>query len=154
MARKGKSPEVFWQEFEENTGEKVMARGLGRYVSGWNEFDSEGTTNIWGLIIATSGGFRFYHFPQANWLTALTRFGSSGDTPKEKTIFIPSDDILSAVLHKETKWYKKIFSSAAPRLLIRYRSQNGSEKELTFNADYKPDAIAEALCPADSKLNL
>jgi hypothetical protein len=146
MAHKGKSPEDFWREFEENTGEKVIARGLGRYVSGWDEFDAEGTSGIWGLIIATSGGFRFHHFPQTNWLTALTRFGTGGDSPREKTIFIPLGDILSAVLQKETKWYKKLFSPDAPHLLVRYRDGKGLEKQLSFNADYEPDGIAEALC--------
>ena len=148
MAKKGKSPEDFWREFEEHTGEKVIARGLGRYVSGWDEFDETGRDQLWGLIIATSGGFRFHHFPQTNWLTALARFGSGGDAPKEKTIFIPSENILSAVLRKETKWYKKIFSPAAPQLLIRYRDENGAEKELSFNADYEPGGVAEALSSA------
>ena len=153
MAKKQTSPEKFWQEYEETTGEKVLIRSLGQYVSGWDEFDRkpgnpEGNPQgipLWGLIIATSGGFRFHHFPQVNWLTTLTRFGSPDDTPKEKTIFIPRDAILSAVLHKESKWYRKIFSSASPRLEISYRDAAGTEKKLILNAEYKSDGIAEAL---------
>jgi hypothetical protein len=145
MAYKAKSTEDFWREYEENTGEKVITRSLGRYISGWDEFDAERTNGLWGLIIVTSGGFRFHHFPQENWLTALARFGSGGEMPREKTIFIPSGDILSAVLLKETKWYKKLFSPT-PHLLVRYRDSKGSEKELSFEADYGPDGIAEALC--------
>ena len=142
---KNKGPEEFWREYEEKIGEKVLARGMGQYVSGWDEFDKAARNPIWGLIIATSGGFRFHHFPQINWLTSLAQFGSGGEAPKEKTIFIPADSILSAVLHKETKWYKTIFSSIPPRLIIRYRDATGAEKELLLYAEHQPEGIAEQL---------
>jgi hypothetical protein len=67
MAKKRNDPEKFWREYEEKTGEKVLARTLGQYVSGWDEFGDLSAGPLWGLIIATSGGFRFHHFPQANW---------------------------------------------------------------------------------------
>jgi len=141
MAKKKQSPDEFWQEYEEKIGEKVTARSLGQYVSGWDEFGS--ASNLWGLIIATSGGFRFHHFPQANWLSALSK--GSGNAPSEKTIFIPSEKIISAVLQKETKWYKKLFSSSVPRLIIQYSDEDGNEKELVFLAEYKTDGLAEQI---------
>ena len=143
-----KTPDVFRQEYEEKTGEKVLARCLGQYVSGWGEFGDLSANPLWGLIIATSGGFRFHHFPQSNWMTVLARFGGGDETPKEKTIFIPGEKIISAELRKETKWYRKIFSNISPRLLIRYLDGSGAEKELVLNAEYKPDGVAEALCAA------
>ena len=142
-AQKDKSPVDFWTEYEEKIGEKVLARTLGRYVSGWSEFDNPPGDPIWGLIIATSGGFRFHHFPQANWLSALTR--SFGDPPKEKTIFIPRGRIVSAILYQETKWYRKLLSPDIPRLVIRYGDEAGTEKELLLYAEFKSDNIAEAL---------
>lgn len=145
MAQKGKSPEDFWAEYEEKTGEKVLARSLGQYVSGWDEFGNPPGGTMWGLIIATSGGFRFHHFPQANWITALARIGSHDEPPKEKTIFIPAGRIISAVLHRETKWYRRIFSPNVPRLVICYRDDAGGEKELLLQAEFKSDGIAEAL---------
>ena len=147
MAQKRKSPEEFWTEYEEKTGEKVIARSLGQYISGWEEFDNPPGKPVWGLIIATSGGFRFHHFPQVNWLTALSRLGSVDDPPKEKTIFIPGSRIVSAVLHRETKWYRKIFSPGVPRLEIHYLDESGTEKELLLSVDHQPDGIAEALVP-------
>ena len=150
MARKqDKSPEDFWREYEEQTGEKILARSLGRYVSGWEDFDNLSGGLMWGLIVATSGGFRFHHFPQANWLNNIIRLGSANDPPREKTIFIPSGRIVSAVLHKETKWYRRIFLSDVPRLVICYRDESGAERELLLLAEYKPDGIAEALVPED-----
>jgi hypothetical protein len=156
--QKRNDPEKFWREYEEKIGEKVLARSLGQYVSGWDEFGDLSDGPLWGLIIATSGGFRFHHFPQANWLTALTRLGSGDDSPKEKTFFIPGEKIITAELQKETKWYKKIFSHDVPRLLIRYHAEtgtaeDGTEKELVLNAEYKPDGLAEALMRTGVRLS-
>ena len=114
-----KSADDFWREYEEKTGEKVLAHGLGRYVSGWEEFDSSRWTSIWGLIIATSGGFRFHHFPQRSWVDSLIG-GGGREEPKEKTIFIPKEKIISARLVVETRWWKKLFAPGPPQLFIDY----------------------------------
>jgi len=149
MARKeNKSPEDFWREYEEQTGEKIIARSLGQYVSGWGEFDNPPGDPLWGLIVASTGGFRFHHYPQASWLSNIIRMGSANGSSREKTIFIPSERIVSAVLNKETKWYRKLFFSSVPRLVIRYRDESGVEKELLLLAEYKPDGLAEALVPS------
>jgi hypothetical protein len=142
--RQNKSPDDFWREYEEKTGEQIIARSLGQYVSGWDEFGDSQRNPIWGLIIATSGGFRFHHFPQVNWISALTGFGR-GEMPKEKTFFIPREKIISANLIKETRWYRKIISPNVPRLLVRYLDQKGAQKDLLFYAEYKSDGIAEAI---------
>ena len=135
--KKEKKPDTFWQEFEEQTGEKVLSRGLGKYISGWDEFDEKKWNGIWGLLITTSGGFRFHHFPQMSWMDALTSFGSVKQ-PKEKTIFIPNEKIVSSQLIKETKWWKKIFSNSAPHFVICYSEDSGAqEKRLVFEAEYK-----------------
>jgi hypothetical protein len=140
------TPEDFWREYEEQTGEKVLARGLGRYMSGWKEFDSRGWNSVWGLIIATSGGFRFHHFPQTNWLDALANF-TNYNAPKEKTFFIPKERLISAKLIEETGWWKKIFRSAAPRLLINYRDETENTQQVLLEVAFKPENLAQALCP-------
>ena len=143
LRRNSKDPEDFWREYEEKTGETIITRGLGQYVSGWDEFGDR--YPIWGLIIATSGGFRFHHFPQVNWLTSLAGLGR--EPPKEKTIFIPRKKIISASLSRETKWYRKLLSpgGGSPRLLIRYLDETGTEKELLFHCEYKSEGIVEAI---------
>ena len=131
-----KSPEDFWREYEEKTCEKVLSRGLGKYLSGWDEFDKKKQNNIWGLIITTSGGFRFHHFPQRSIFDALTTFAAT-ETPKEKTIFIPQNKIIATDEFKETKWWKKIFSFSTPRIVIKYTDDDdGKEKQLVFEAEY------------------
>jgi hypothetical protein len=143
MAKHQKNPDDFWREYEEKTGEKVLARGMGQYVSGWEEFDPL-VNPIWGLLIATSGGFRFHHFPQSNWLDTLFRAGG-GELSTEKTIFIPKEQIVSAELYTETKWWKKIFSPSPPRLSIRYCDNAGAERELLLLAEYKSGDIPRQL---------
>ena len=143
--RKEVNPDKFWQEYEEKIQEKVLARSLGQYISGWEEFDSAGGTGIWGLIIATSGGFRFHHFPHMGWLEALTRFSSGSEPPKEKTIFIPSERIISAKLWQETRWWKKFFNPSSPRLVIRYANNAGEEREMALETEYKTEGLAESL---------
>ena len=130
-----KSPDSFWRDYEEKTGEKVLSRGLGKYVSGWEEFDEKKWGGIWGLLITTSGGFRFHHFPQNSWIDAFTRFAEK-EPPKEKTIFIPKERIALSQLIKETRWWKKILSPSVPHFVIYYTDEAGREGRLLFEADY------------------
>lgn len=130
-----KSPDAFWREYEEKTGEKVLARGLGKYVSGWDEFDEKKWGGLWGLIITTSGGFRFHHFPQQTWIDSFTNFVRK-DPLKEKTIFIPQENIILSDYIAEKKWWKKLLNPLPPKLIIRYKDEAEQEKRLLFEAEY------------------
>ena len=139
-----KSPEEFWREYEEKMNDKVLARGLGRYSSGWEEFDSKGWNDIWGLLIISSGGFRFHHFPQQSWLQALVIRGNS-EGSKEKILFVPKEKILSAELTIEERWWAKIFASSPPILAINYRDGTENEKRLYLKAEIGYKELAEKL---------
>ena len=141
--KQDKSADDFWREYEETTGEKVLARTMGQYLSGWDEFDKTANSPLWGLAIVTSGGFRFHHFPQQNWLDAVFRSGAG--TPKEKTLFIPKERIISAVLPKETKWWKKLLGPALSVLRIQYTDEDGHEKQLVIQTEFKTDGFLENL---------
>jgi imidazoleglycerol phosphate synthase glutamine amidotransferase subunit HisH len=143
--RKETNPDDFWREYEEKTGEKVLARCLGQYLSGWDEFDSKGWNAIWGLVIATTGGFRFHHFPHMGWIEAISRFGSGGEPPKEKTLFLPKERIISVRIVKETKLWKRIFSPSSPKLVISFRTETGGEQTMTLETDYQADDVAQQL---------
>ena len=133
-------PADFWRDYEEKIGEKVLAYGLGRLVSGW-----EFTLPLWGLLIAAGGGFHFHHFPQKNWLLSILRAGTGGETTEEKTIFIPKEKIISAAFCTEKSVLKRLLFAAPPRLVIRYAAPGGGEAELIAEADDKAEAIAGAL---------
>jgi len=136
------SADTFWKDYEEKIGEKVLARSLGRYISGWGEFDDKGWTNVWGLIIATEGALRFHHFPQHHWMNALSR---THKEPKEKTFSLPRENIISAQLVKESNWFLKILKSPAPQLVIRYRDESETEKMLLMEADLIHGDLVETL---------
>jgi hypothetical protein len=127
----------FWQEYEEKIGEKILARGLGRYISGWDEFDRQGWTGLWGLIIASSGGFRFHHFPQQSWLDAINF--SRREAPKEKTFFIPNENIVSLKLKEEQKWWKKIIFTSSPQLFVNARETQDNELTLILEVDFRAE---------------
>jgi len=135
LKKEEKSAEEFWRDYEEKINEKVLTRALGKYISGWDEFDEKRWGGIWGLIITTSGGFRFHHFPQQSWIDNFTQFAKK-DPPKEKTIFIPQEKIVESETIKETNWWKKIFTSSQPLIVIRFSDEAGSEKKLVFEAEY------------------
>jgi hypothetical protein len=134
-------PADFWREYEEKCGEKVLAYALGQYVSGWAEYD----ISFWGLVIATSGGFRVHHFPHESWIQALSRTTMGGKPPQEKTIFIPKDRIVSLELLVEKAWWKRLLFPSQPRLLVRYRADGGAEAVLTVLTETKAEALVEAL---------
>jgi hypothetical protein len=119
---KSQGPEQFWRDYGERYGEMIHAYGLARYISGWAEFQE----SLWGLLIATSGGCRFHHFPHEGWIQALSRASFGGDAPQEKTLFIPHGQILGAELRIEKSWWKKLFNPALPQVLIYYRPEGAA----------------------------
>jgi hypothetical protein len=137
LRKEEKSSDDYWREYEEKTGERVLARGLGKYVSGWDEFDRNKWVGLWGLIFTTSGGFRFHHFLQNSWIDAIASSFMRNEQPKEKSIFIPKDKVLFTEFIVEEKWWKKILSPSAPRLVVKYMDDTGIEKKLIFEAEYK-----------------
>jgi hypothetical protein len=148
--RQDEDPAKFWREYEERCGEKVLAYSLGRYVSGWDDYDEP----LWGLVIATEGGFRFHHFPHEGWLQAISRVTTGGETPKEKTIFIPTERILAAELRIEKSWIKKLLVPRPPVLAVRYRKALGIETEaaaeLLVETEYKTEPLLRCLQPDNS----
>ena len=138
--KEGFDVEKFWTDYETSIGEKVLAKSLGQCLSGWPEYPMP----LWGLAIATSGGFRFHHFPHEGWLTAISRATTGGEPPKEKTFFIPTDVIISAELLSEKRWWKKILSPSHPALVIRCLI-NGEERKVIIETDKSAGAVVDAL---------
>ncbi|MDR0719776.1 MAG: hypothetical protein LBF78_09085 [Treponema sp.] len=134
-------PAQFWQEYEKQVGEKVLAFTLGQYISGWDGEDH----SLWGLIIATSGGFRFHHFPHEGWIQALTRVTTGGTAPKERTLFIPKEKIVHVELVLEKSLLKRIFFSVPPRFVLRYIDDTGVERLFIADADTKAAGAVKAL---------
>jgi hypothetical protein len=136
--KKEADPVRFWKEYEEKCGEKILAYTLGQYISGWDEYNLP----LWGLLIATSGGFRFHHFPHEGWIQAMSRVSTGGDAPREKTIFIPKDQLVSVEFRVEKSLLKKVFFPRSPLLVVRYGDMGG---ELILETDQKAQEIVQHL---------
>lgn len=126
-------PKVFWRDYEAQLGEQVLAYALGRYIRGWEGFNAP----LWGLLIATSRGFRFHHFPHESWIEAMSRNTWGGAAPQERLIFIPQERLIAVDLREETSWWKKLFNPHPPLLVIRYRDDAGQEQELLAETEKK-----------------
>jgi hypothetical protein len=136
----------FWRDYEASIGETILAKSLGQYISGWPGLNFP----LWGLAIATSGGFRFHHFPHEGWLMAISRVTTGGEAPKEKTFFIPADTIISVELLIEKRWWKKIFTPSNPTLVITCRTQLqlssiGEESKVVIETDRSAAPVLDAL---------
>jgi hypothetical protein len=131
-------PDQFWAEYEAKIGEKVLAKALGRYMQGWTEYEGP----LWGLLIATSGGFRFHHFPHESWITALTRVGGGRKAPEERTIFIPKEKISSVELRREKSWWKRLLVPTPPLLVLHYRIEDTEETLLAETEINAKDVFA------------
>ena len=139
--KKDNSVDEFWEEFEAATGEKVLAKSMGKYLSGWDEY----AETLWGLTVATSGGFRFHHFPKEATFFGVARMPSIGSKPpKEKTFFIHRDAMLSVELAREKRWWKKLVASPFSLLIICYHI-DGKEKKVRIEIDFNADIVADAL---------
>jgi hypothetical protein len=138
--KKERNPADFWREYGERWGETVLAYTLGQYIRGWEAYAGP----FWGLLIATSGGFRVHHFPHEGWIQALSRLTSGDEPPKEKTIFIPREQILSVELRVERLWWKRLFFPRPPVLAIRYQ-QDGTQAEFIAETDLGAEALVQAL---------
>ncbi|MDR1618860.1 MAG: hypothetical protein LBS06_07435 [Treponema sp.] len=139
MAGKPVGPDEFWADYEKKTGDKVLAFCLGQYISGWDEFNRP----LWGLLIATEGGFRFHHFPHEGWLQALARIGTGGEVPKEKTLFLPGERIVSAELRIEKSWWRRLFAARPPLFVLQYLREDGGRTELVIEAEKKAQTLVD-----------
>jgi hypothetical protein len=133
----------FWKEYETTHGEEVLAFSLGLYLRGCASIEN----SMWGLLIATDGGFRFHHFAQESWISALSRLtaGGSGKGPKEVSIFIPKEKIISVEYRVELNWFKRIFTASQPLFVLRYYNDDGREYEFTAETDKGSFDVVEAL---------
>jgi hypothetical protein len=133
----------FWKEFESTHDEKVLGFSLGLYLRGCAEIEN----SLWGLLIATSGGFRFHHFAQENWISALSRLTASGGGkgPKEVSIFIPTEKIISAEYRVEPNWLKRIFTASQPLFILTYYDEAGKKYEFAAETDKSCLDVVESL---------
>jgi hypothetical protein len=133
----------FWKEYETSHGETVHVFCLGLYLKGYADINR----SLWGLLIVTDTGFRFHHFAQEGWISALSRLtaGGGGKSPKEETAFIPKEKIISVEYREEKSLLKKIFAASPPLFILRYYNNEGKEYEFVAETNKECLSLIEIL---------
>ncbi len=112
----------FWRNFENETGEKVLARSIGQVYR-----SPDKASGVWGLLVLTDKSFRFKHMPNDNWLLSLfRRVDRSAEPEKLEDVVIPRAEILSVNAPKKG-FLDKLFGSAFANFSV---SSRGSGAEL------------------------
>jgi hypothetical protein len=131
----------FWSAFEKETGEKVVARGMGEYLG-----SSGSDGGFWGLLVLTDKSFRFKHMPSDNWLRSIfKKAGRSSEPKRNLDLTIPLGDII-AVNAPRSGFLARLFAPAFPRVSVAYRV-DGEETLFAFTVD-PSNALLPALIAA------
>lgn len=111
---------AFWEAFEKETGEKVLARSMGEVFKPENR-----GSGVWGLLILTDAAFRFKHMPNDNWLLSLfRRMDRVSEQDKAEDILIRREDIL-AVESPRKSLMDRLFGPAFTPVTIVCRGAEG-----------------------------
>lgn len=127
----------FWQEFEEDTGERVQAKAVGELC------DEGGERGVWFLLILTNKAFWFKQVPSDNWIASLFKpkaLSASSRREKDLTVVIPRGDLVSLVEPgRGTRgWFSRpIF----PRLVLSWR-EGEDLRTRSFSVDPSTDLLA------------
>ncbi len=128
------SVEVFWANFEKETGEKVLDRTMAQ------RFSSPKDRGDWGLLVLSPTGLRFRPTPGQNWFSSLFK-ASSAPVPAraDEDIFISYASMLS-LRNPPRKFLDFLFGTPFLAFDIRFSSPQG-EEQLRFAVDPKSDFL-------------
>jgi len=128
--------EAFWEKFEKQTGEKVIARTMGQY------FAAPKDRGDWGLLVLSPTGIRFRKTPGENWFASLFKASApSVSLGSEEDIFIPFASI-TKISNPPRKFLDFLFGTPFLAIIIAFE-KNGEGQEVRFAVDPKGDFYAK-----------
>lgn len=131
----------FWEEREQEIGEKIHIYTLGEYRQGDLEFKPPKV----GLVYITESTFYFQTFPKSNWFSSL--LGGMRKKQKEEepvTIAVPFSLIKTAE-HLKPSLMERIFSAKMPVIRIVYSDVSEKPKEIILATDDKGKEIVKSI---------
>lgn len=129
------SVEAFWAKFEEETGEKTLARTMGQL------FASPKDPGTWGLLVLSPMGLRFRPTPGQNWFASIFKATPAPvSQAQEDDLFVPFASMIE-VSFPSRKFLDALFGSPFLAVRIRYGEASG-EKELRLGVDPKSDFVS------------
>jgi hypothetical protein len=128
------SVEAFWNEFEREIGEKVLAKTM------CQRFSSPGDRGDWGLLVLSPSSIRFRKTPGENWFSSIFK-ASSHEAPRklEMDLCIPLDSIHS-LIKPEKKFLDFLFGSPFLSISIAYGRMDEATT-IRFAVDPKSDIL-------------
>lgn len=124
------SVEAFWENFERETGEKVLAKTMSQ------RFPSSKDRGDWGLLVLSPTGLRFRKTPGENWFASLFRASSPSVPGKsEEDLVIPFSSIVS-ISSPPKKFLDFLFGSPFQSLKIEF-TKNDAREDVRFAVDPK-----------------
>ncbi|MCE5256258.1 MAG: hypothetical protein LLF89_05345 [Spirochaetaceae bacterium] len=138
-----KSVEEFWEEFEKETGEKVLAKTMGQ------SFSSSNDRGDWGLLVVTPTCIRFRKTPGENWFATLFKTSRPKVPVKsEEDLVIPFSSIVSLV-PPPRKFLDFLFGSPFFTFTVHYKTGFSEElaetpvSKIRFAVDPKSDFFVQ-----------
>jgi hypothetical protein len=96
----------FWQEFEEETGERVEAKAVAEIYEGASD------QGVWFLLVLTDRSLWFKQVPSDNWISSLFRprvLSNAARKAEDATLKIPRENLRSLIESgkKVRRWFPK-----------------------------------------------
>ena len=131
----------FWQQTEEEIGEKVIDKALARCLQGCSEKNP--TAELWGLFFYSESAFFFKHFSQSNWLLNIIKTGKKkSDGNKEFLLRIPRNAVEEVQFIGFSNLWQRMFSNTLPHLYLRYRDEIRGVVEMRMIVEKKKEELA------------
>lgn len=129
------SAEEFWRSREEELGEKVLGKTLGRVIGEKNSIP------IWGLFYTTAKALYFQTFESQNWLSMIFSGGKSSSRTKNETIEIPAKDIQVFAVHPQKRGWLR-FMHQPPQIEVAWTNPvTGNKEEMLFEMEGDAEAF-------------
>ncbi len=129
--------ETFWRKRQEETGSPILAKTLGRIVSG------ERKPPVWGLLYTTEHSVYFQTFKTNNWVSMLLGGNSSNGT-EDKIVEISKEEIKTFCVRNIKGGMFGLFKQP-PQVELRWISnETGNEEVLFFETDRNPQKLVDS----------
>ena len=115
------SVEAFWENFERETGEKVLEKTMSQC------FASPKDRGDWGLLVLSATSLRFRKTPGENWFASLFKASSPSVSGKnEEDLVIPFSSIVS-ISSPPKKFLDSLFGSPFQTLRIEFTKRDAHD---------------------------
>ena len=131
--------EEFWRNREEELGEKVLGKTLGRVIV------ENDPVPLWGLFYTTSKAIYFQTFRSENWLSLLFSGGKGSNRTKDETIEIPEKSITNLSLRPRKGGFLRLMRQPPLVELTWTNPITGDNQEMIFEMEGNAAAFIATL---------